>query len=112
MSDRKIDQKLYRELGVPFATVEEANDEFKQFQDELYVLRRRHRVRDLVFIAQLAVIYEDGTEGSPLVAGMYGDEMRAEGMAAFALGRFSAERQERVAQMIDASAGLKSPRRR
>lgn len=103
----------YRELCEPFATINDANAAFESFQKELYELRCKHRVRDLVFIAQLAVKYEDGDEGSPIVVGMFGDETKMEGMTAYAFGRASAERNERVMRMTESGCdAIKQPKRR
>lgn len=105
---------VYRELCKPFETLEEANKAFESFQEELYELRKKHRVRDLVFIAQIGVKYDDGDEGSPIVLGMFGNEEKMEAMTAYALGRASAERQERVTRMTESGLkqAIKAPKRK
>lgn len=100
----RMDPETYRELCIPFNGPEAANESLIKFQKELYDLRCKYRICDLLFVAQVPIKYEDGEEGSPILIGHYGDIGKSEAMAHFAAGRTSAERQERVAKLVERAA--------
>jgi hypothetical protein len=97
----QMSPETYRELCIPFNGPDAANENLIKFQKELYDLRCRYRICELLFIAQVPIKYPDGDEGSPTLVGYYGDKDKAEGMAHFAAGRMSAERQERIAKVAE-----------
>lgn len=90
----------YRKMCEPFANIAEANKATTDFQDELYELRVKHRIKDFAFVAEVNVLGESGDEYSPMIAGMLGDATKMEGLFAFAYGRAAAERQERITSTV------------
>ena len=114
MSDiRWNNPDLYRELSAPFESIDEANKNFTEFQDQLYELRKKHRIADLLFVAQVPVKYDDGEQGTPIVVGMFGDETKMEAITAYALGYAQSQRQERIARIMgESSRGVKNAQKR
>lgn len=112
MTDVFRNEENYRDLSKPFDSVADANAAIDAFQTELYALRNKHRIRDLVFVLQVSVTYPEG-EGSPTLAGMFGDTNKMEGLAGFAFGRASAERQERINKIVeDSCEAIRAPKKR
>lgn len=99
------DEETYRQMSVPFESVDELNVAAEAFQIELYELRKKYCVRELLFVMQSGVkrIDTDGKtyEDSPILCGYFGDLMRAEVLSAYALGNIQTRRQEMIAETID-----------
>ena len=104
---------MYRELSRPFETIEDANEALTAFEKDLYELRVKHRIPDLLFVMRVSVLYEDGEEGAPVAVGMFGDENQMESLAGVAYGRANAERQERIAKVVkQAMRAIEQPKTR
>lgn len=88
------DPALYRQLSVPFPSVDDANASIKAFCDELAELRKKHRIRDLLFTIRIGLVDEAGTEGDSTLVNHFGDRASMESMAAYTYGTMSARRQE------------------
>lgn len=101
---KEHDGETYRRLCEPFPNVEAANAAAKAFMDELYELRVKHRIRDVLIAVEVTITYEDG-EGCPIMYGYYGDTDNAEKVAAYTFGRLQGDRQERV--MLAQDDGLR-----
>lgn len=104
-----IDSDNYRNLSVPFASSDEANEAISAFQDELYALRNKYRIRDLLFVMQVPVLYRNEAgeiegEGEPILVGHYGDELKSESIAGYAFGHMGAVRQKRTAEYVTRAA--------
>jgi hypothetical protein len=95
------DMNVYRKLQEPFATVAEANAAIEKFLEELYELRVKHRLKDVLIAVESSVIYEDGAEGSPIAYAFYGDQTNAEKVAAYVFGRISGDRQEAISRAVE-----------
>lgn len=95
MSERR-DPKLYRELSVPFENVTAADAAWVAFEQELHELRKKHRIRDLVYVAQFPVAFEDGEEHDCTIVGHYGDGMKKANLFAYAAGQSQAEFEQTV----------------
>lgn len=91
---------LYRELSVPFAGPEQADAALSAFYTELYELRVKHRVQDVLIVVQASVKYPDEDEGEVCSCVHFGKDDNAENLAAYALGYLGAQRQERTAKML------------
>lgn len=103
-------QQTYRELSVPFPSVDEANENVQAFHKELYELRKKYRFRELLYVIESAVIYDSGTESDVRLLGYFGDLNQQEALAAWAFGQASAERQERIAGIAaEAVRAIKNP---
>ena len=98
------DQENYRKLTEPFATAAEAEEACTNFLEEAYELRNKYRIHDIVYVIQISVKYEDGTVGSPVVFGSFGDEEKVESLAGFAYGMAAGRRQERIAKIIETTS--------
>lgn len=109
MSERFQNEKLYRSLCEPFPSVDAANAAFTEFQADLYALREKHRICELLFVAQIPVAYVEGDEGRQMVVGMFGDEHRMESMAGYAYGKSSSMRQARVARDVELACDAVRP---
>lgn len=85
------DPKLYRELSVPFESEAAATTAWEAFEAELYELRKKHRIRDLAYVAAFPVAFDDGEEAECTVVGHYGDGLKKANMFAYAAGASQAE---------------------
>lgn len=108
MAEQKTftDQDNYHKLSEPFESPEAAENAFAAFWDEFYELRNKHKLPDVYVIAAIAIRYPDGETGSVMASLHAGDELRREPMVAWAYGRESALRQERLAKLIETSAAV------
>lgn len=95
MSKAKNDPGLYRELSkpMPLAEAEQASG---AFFEELYELRKKHRIKDLAFVLEINVELEDGQEAPLVMQAHFGSEAKAAPLLAFGLG----QAEERAKQEI------------
>lgn len=91
MPEMRKDPKLYRELSVPFESAAAAEAAWEAFEAELYELRKKHRIRDLAYVAQIPVAFEGEDEGNCIIVGHYGDGMQKAPLFAYAAGCSQAE---------------------
>lgn len=101
------DPELYREISKPFPSAEAASEAIDAFYDELYELRRKHKIPDVLVVMQVNGMTRDGQEGTMILSGMIGGAMYEESLAAYALGEASARRQEKIAAIIGGAKGIK-----
>jgi hypothetical protein len=107
------DPKMYRLMSEPFESVDEANKNLEAFCDELYALRVKYRIRDLLYAIQIACVRDDGIEADATSVNFYGASEKMESIAAFAFGHISAKRQAAIQdQVSDASRAIKSQKNR
>lgn len=91
---------LYRELCIPFPSPADAENAINAFTEELYALRAKHRIRDLLIIVNATVAYDSEDEGEVSCILHFGDELKSENMAAYGLGFLQSQRQERTAKTL------------
>ena len=105
----KSNPKLYRELMVPFASMEEANKHIAGFDAEFQALRAKYRMRDVVVCIQIGYVGKDEEELDAALHLTFGDAIKVEAMLAHTLGMVQAQRQEMIASMLakGVQAGLK-----
>ena len=101
------DPKLYTELNKPFASMDEANAASAAFFEELAELRKKHRIANLVVLAKVSMLADEG-DGAPFeVEGMssllLGDSRAHLPMLAHAFGAEQNAEQERTARIIAAA---------
>lgn len=107
------DNELYRELSIPFENVEVANESLKKFCDELYDLRAKYRIRELLFVMRVGCKRDDGDEADATVVNHFGASIQMEGIAAYAYGTLAARRQQYVQDEIeDATRAIKPQKSR
>jgi hypothetical protein len=118
MSKQKtfIDPDNYARCSAPFETAEEANAALDAFWDEFYELRNKHRIADVLVTFRLQVRQKDGGAAEMFGSLMAGNQMYAEPLAAWSLGKASADRQEMigrfVAQSVNVAGGLNNLQRK
>ena len=90
------DPKKYRAMCVPFESIEAANAALLAFQNELYELRCKHRIRDLSFAIEIDIVNADTEEGeSPArVSGHLGSSVKRLELAAYAFGSARTEHEQ------------------
>lgn len=93
--------KLFREMSVPFASAEAANQAVEAFYVELGELRKKHKLTNVytVINASYATTDPEDDEAEFFTSSMFGDFLRAESLVAWALGREQAHRQEMIAHI-------------
>ena len=100
MSDTIQQPSTYRKMSEPFPNVGEVNEANKAFFKDLYDLRNKHHIRDIHVVVSGSYLSADNTEELDYVLNLHiGDSMKAEAMAAWALGKVQADRQEMVERM-------------
>lgn len=98
------DPGLYRKLSEPFESDEAANAALLAFQDELYELRVKHRIKDLAWVAEINIARPvDGDDDSEcefpaIVSNHYGDSMRSASLFAYAHGEAVVRHERAVAE--------------
>lgn len=101
--------KLYREMSEPHENMEALNAALGSFFDDVAELRKKHKLRDVVFIVNTSYVAKDGEEIDGGVHGSFGNSLNHESMLAHTLGLVQANRQESIAKML--GKGLKAGRR-
>jgi hypothetical protein len=107
------DNELYRELSIPFESVDVANESLQKFCEELYELRKKYRIRELLFVMRVGCKRDDGEEADATVVNHFGASIQMEGIAAYAYGTLAARRQQYVQDEIEeATRAIKPPKSR
>lgn len=107
MSDEKRlygGSKAVAKCYEPFADVDAANAAVSGFMQDLYELRLKHHISDVLVTIRDSVISDEDIIGTVMLHSRFGNETTAEVMAAYTLGRVSEERQ----QMIRHAAATKA----
>lgn len=92
--------KLYRSLCEPFASNNELNESLGEFFKDVEAARERHKLRDVTIIVNASYLSAEGDESEGMAHLYLGDSRRAEGMAAWALGREQAIRQDTIGGIL------------
>lgn len=106
----EIDPARYRKLSEPYASKEAGQAAIVAFFKDLGEIRVKHKIPDLYLVIRATVLTEDQEEGTVTTSIHFGNELEAEGMLAWALGRVQSERQDRTAKML--RHGLKHQKNR
>ena len=104
-------EDLFRTLNVPFESQEAASKAADAFFEDLGKLREKHEIANVYVITLVSFTSSEGERLETSTAGMYGDQFRAEELAAYALGHEQARRQERIASIVAGTAMKAGPRR-
>ncbi len=93
-----MNDDIYAEMskGLPAATV---NKNLEELNKELYALRAKYHIQDILCVMRVAVAYESGV-GTALWQFHAGAESEMEAMCAFELGRIAAQRREFINKLI------------
>lgn len=104
------DAAVSRECSQPKSQQQAAQD-WDAFCEELYELRRKHRIAELYTVGQQPIVDQEN-EGVVHGAAHFGDQTKREAIAAWAFGFESAQRQAAIAKIVaDAAQGIKHKRR-
>lgn len=110
-----IDADNYQRCCAPFETGDEANAALEAFWSDFYDLRNKHRIADVLITFRVQVRQQDGQVAELFGSMMAGSELYQEALAAWSLGKASADRQamigRMVAQTVNASGGISKLRR-
>ncbi len=93
------DEENYRNLCVPFENIDAANKALNAFNEELYELRNKHRIKDVQITTEVFCIDSEGDEGAAQSTFHYGSRMQALPMAAFAFGQEKIRLAELIAKL-------------
>lgn len=93
---------LYREMAVPFPSEAAANGAMARFFEEVGELRKKHKITDVYFVVGGSVATDDPEypESQFMAPMMYGNQLNAEPLLAYALGFEQRKRQERIGTLL------------
>lgn len=91
--------KLFREMSVPYESIEAANAALQAFQDDLAELRKKHKIPTLLCLLHVTWL-DDEDEGGAMTSCGFGDMQLFEVMSAWSLGEQAAERQQATAKLM------------
>jgi hypothetical protein len=100
MTEANRNEAKYRELSVPKETPEKANEDINAFFKELGELREKYALPECLCVLGVNVDYGEGKEGTAITWMSYGDNMKAEGLAAYAYGQAQAEHREIMNRLL------------
>lgn len=92
----------YRIMCEPHESMAVLEKAWESFFEETREIRAKHRIADVLIVAEMNVITESGAEGVVRAMGSMGNSDNAERLAAFALGSASAEREQKIAELSKA----------
>jgi len=101
------DPENYRKMCEPFASANEANAALEAFFADVRAARKKHRIANVLMVAELRVNYPETGEGSAMVHGFNGDVLMAVPLAAFAYGK-TQEEQRQLINNLAAGKGLQA----
>lgn len=93
------DPAVYRKLCEP-RPIAEVEKSVEAFFRELYVLRVKHGIQDVLVGIQVSTIGETGREGRVTTSIHLGDSVQAEPMSAWLYGYHQCRRQETIAHTV------------
>lgn len=96
----KQDAKNYHELSKPFDSEEQAHENINNFFDEIYELRKKYKIPDVLITVKGEVSLEDGKSGSFINSHSYGNSLNVLHMAAFTYGQMQSEQKENIAKLL------------
>lgn len=101
MSQRALfnDAANYRAMLEPHESVDAANEAANAFFEGVAELRKKHRLPNVLIVADVHYLGEDGADAEGRLSSFLGDSNHAEELAAYAHGYETARRQERISAM-------------
>jgi len=99
MAEWQSNPKLFAELNKPYASMAEADEHIKLFFEGMAALREQHKITNLLTVIACSVESEEGPQEF-FSLHEFGDALKAETLAAYALGQTTQERRERLASLI------------
>ena len=105
------DQKTWRACQEP-KTEAECEAAWKAFAEDVYAARAKHKIPDVLVVAKLLVVYDDGEEGVGYSRLICGSQLEAEPMASWALGNAAAERRALITKLAAQAAKQGGPQQK
>jgi hypothetical protein len=96
------DPEKYRRLSEPFASTDEANENFAQFFEELGTLREKYRMADVYVIVKASAYTPDGM-GEFMTNCSYGSSLERLPLTAYAYGAEKQRFEESIAALVKKS---------
>lgn len=93
------DPSLYRRMSEPHESIETANAAWLAFYDDVRAVREKHRIPDVLIVAELAFI-NNGEEAHAPVCSTIGNARIAVELAAFAYGQEVKAKDRRIASAV------------
>lgn len=97
---RRNDPKTYREMSVPHASTDAAQNAVNAFLDGVTELRKQHRLADVLVIVETNIITQDGDEGTVSLVSHMGDSRKSLPMAARVYGQLKAQHDDDLAVAV------------
>lgn len=94
------DTQLFLELQQPHESADAVNAAVQAFLEDVGEARKKHRISEVLTCAFVRYITSDGEEADAMVPHFYGDQLHAESVSAYALGRYAERRQESIAKLM------------
>lgn len=92
--------KRYRELNVPFESLDQTNEALDAFFADVKAARERHRIPDVALIAAVTYTGDAGTENASFARLSLGDQFKTAALLAYGYG--AEQRTQR--QLLDSLA--------
>ncbi|HXP52144.1 MAG TPA: hypothetical protein VN922_19465 [Bacteroidia bacterium] len=96
----KQDVKNYHELSKPFESEEQANEKLNAFFDEIYELRKKYKVPDVLITIKADVMGEEGSASSFFSSHSYGAAANALSMAAYTYGVIDKTAKDAIGKLL------------
>ena len=88
----------------PHENGEAAEKAFQAFNAELYDLRVKHGISDVLVTVQDSYLDDDGERVSIAISSMYGNSLMEEPLAAYAFGCAQSRRQQHIGRLLEDSS--------
>lgn len=98
--DSHKNPKLYRKLCEPYESPAAAGEALEKFWDEVYELRAKYKIPDMLIVMSFAVQEDNGEETDRMGMLYAGDNLKKEAIAAFAHGRATSEREQIIGRAL------------
>ena len=99
MSEIEHKPGLYRRMCEPFENYEEANAAWSAFYEGVRELREKHRIKDLYFVAEIAIVHDDESERQAMMSAHVGDSTRRLLLAAYGYHESQAAHEDMLVQV-------------
>lgn len=96
----KPDPANYEAMSRPFESLDAAQKAMDAFLSELLDLRKKHRIKDCVFVINVAFTSSDGEPAETMALAGFGSQLQQTPLLAFGLGRSRKEDEQRIAALI------------
>jgi flagellar basal body L-ring protein FlgH len=96
----KNDPENYRKMREPFENLEKANEAIENFYDELFEIRKKYNISDILIVIKDSCKYADGKIGTFMQCLQYGNSLNGKQLAAYAYGQMQANDREMINKLL------------